>query len=190
MIEAVKIWNEPNNKSHWDPLLDPEWDLFSEMTRLAGQAIRAENPDLPLSVPPGPDNPLGAFALSLAWPSYVIHGTNKPDGVGRRVSHGCIRLYPESIETLYPMVPVGTLVTTVDQPVKVGMAGGALYLEVHPSQGEIDEVEASGAVESPAPLGVETYVRAKAGAMLDQVDWALVERTARERRGLPVRIAR
>ena len=153
-------------------------------------SLRAENPDLPLSVPPGPDNPLGAFALSLAWPSYVIHGTNKPDGVGRRVSHGCIRLYPESIETLYPMVPVGTLVTTVDQPVKVGMAGGALYLEVHPSQGEIDEVEASGAVESPAPLGVETYVRAKAGAMLDQVDWALVERTARERRGLPVRIAR
>jgi L,D-transpeptidase ErfK/SrfK len=151
-------------------------------------SVRAENPDLPESVPPGPDNPLGAFALSLGWPSYVIHGTNKPDGVGRRVSRGCIRLYPESIETLYPMVPVGTWVTTVDQPVKFGMADGALYLEVHPTQAEIDEVEAGGAVESPAPLAVETYLRAKAGKLLDRVDWPLVERTTRERRGFPVRI--
>jgi beta-xylosidase len=47
MIEAVKLWNEPNNKSHWDPNLDPEWDLFAQMTRLAGQAIRAENASLP-----------------------------------------------------------------------------------------------------------------------------------------------
>jgi beta-xylosidase len=47
VIEAVKIWNEPNNKSHWDPLLDPEWDRFAEMTRLAGQAIAAENAQLP-----------------------------------------------------------------------------------------------------------------------------------------------
>jgi len=151
-------------------------------------SLRAENPDLPESVPPGPDNPLGAFALSLGWPSYVIHGTNKPDGVGRRVSHGCIRLYPENIEALYPTVPVGTTVTTVDQPVKLGTADGVLYLEVHPVQAEVDEVEADGAVESPAPLSVETYVRAKAGGLLDRVDWPLVERTAHERRGLPVRI--
>ena len=47
MIEAVKIWNEPNNKSHWDPTLDPDWRLFAGMTRLAGQAIRAEHPTLP-----------------------------------------------------------------------------------------------------------------------------------------------
>jgi beta-xylosidase len=46
MIEAAKIWNEPNNKSHWDPNIDPEWDLFAGMTRLAGQAIAAENPHL------------------------------------------------------------------------------------------------------------------------------------------------
>lgn len=152
-------------------------------------SLRAEHPELPVSVPPGPDNPLGVFALYLEWPSYAIHGTNRPDGVGRRVSHGCIRLYPESIEALYPMVPIGTPVRTVDQPVKLGMAGGALYLEVHPAQQEIDEVEINGFVENPAPLGVETYVRAKAGALLDRVDWPLVERTARARRGVPVRIA-
>lgn len=65
-------------------------------------SIHAAELDLPKVVPPGPDNPLGNYALRLGWPSYLLHGTNKPDGVGRNVSHGCIRLYPEDIERSCP----------------------------------------------------------------------------------------
>jgi L,D-transpeptidase ErfK/SrfK len=152
--------------------------------------LRKERPDLPESIPPGPDNPLGAFAISLAWPSFVIHGTNKPDGVGRRVSHGCIRLYPENIEALYGMVPEGTPVTVVNQPIKAGWSDGALYLEVHPLQDEAEQVEADGRVADPAPLDAEAerLIRAKAGGRADAVDWTLVRRVVRERRGIPVQI--
>ena len=82
--------------------------------------MREEDPELPASVPPGPDNPLGTHAMYLGWSQYLIHGTNKPFGIGRRVSSGCMRMYPEDIVKLFPMVPVGTKVTVVDQPVKVG----------------------------------------------------------------------
>ena len=153
-------------------------------------SVRGEQPDLPEFVPPGPDNPLGAFAISLAWPNFVIHGTNKPDGVGRRVSHGCIRLYPENIEALYAMVPVGTPVTVVDQPIKAGWSGGVLYLEVHPTQEEADEVEADGLIVAPAPLDAEGVIRVKAGKRIGEVNWQVVARTVKERRGIPVRITR
>lgn len=153
-------------------------------------SLREERPELPESVPPGPDNPLGTAALSLGWPSFVIHGTNKPDGVGRRVSHGCIRLYPENIDTLFESVPVGTRVTTVDQPVKAGWSDDILYLEVHPTQDEADEIEAHGRIEDPSPLDVEQKVREKAGDLSERVDWALVKQTALARRGIPVPIAR
>ena len=151
-------------------------------------SLRKANPDLPESVPPGPDNPLGAFALSLGWQSFVIHGTNKPDGIGRRVSHGCIRLYPENIETLFELVPVGTPVAVIDEPVKIGWSDGALYLEIHPTQEEADRVEATGRVAEPAPLDIERQVRAKAGISVERIDWAVVQRIARERRGVPTRI--
>jgi L,D-transpeptidase ErfK/SrfK len=87
---------------------------------------------LPAVVPPGPDNPLGDYALRLALPGYLIHGTNKSFGVGMRVSHGCIRLLPEDIEQLFGWVKVGTPVRIVNQPVKAGWSGARLYLEVHP----------------------------------------------------------
>jgi L,D-transpeptidase ErfK/SrfK len=87
---------------------------------------------LPEVVPPGPDNPLGQFALRLARPGYLIHGTNKPYGVGMRVTHGCIRMYPEDIETLYALVRVGTPVAIVNQPIKLGWLGDVLYVEIHP----------------------------------------------------------
>ena len=86
---------------------------------------------LPAVVPPGPDNPLGAFAMRLNMPGYLIHGTNKPDGVGMRVSHGCIRLYPEDIKALFKEIPVGTPVHIVNQPILAGWLDGQVYLEVH-----------------------------------------------------------
>jgi len=86
---------------------------------------------LPAVVPPGPDNPLGLFAFRLDIPSYLIHGTNKPYGIGMRVSHGCVQLYPEDIESLYKQVPVGTPVQIINRPHLAGWRDGQLYLEVH-----------------------------------------------------------
>jgi L,D-transpeptidase ErfK/SrfK len=87
---------------------------------------------LPPMIPPGPDNPLGAFAMMLDIPGYLLHGTHRPDGIGMRVSQGCVRLYPEDIEVLVRKVPLGTLVTIIDQPYKVGVQDGRLFIEVHP----------------------------------------------------------
>jgi len=82
-------------------------------------------------MPPGPDNPLGDYWLGLSFPGYGIHGTNFPWAVGRLVTHGCIRLYPEDVETLFSMVSPKTPVEIIYQPVKVGFKRGRIYLEVH-----------------------------------------------------------
>lgn len=82
-------------------------------------------------VPPGPDNPLGDYRIRLSIDVYAIHGTNDPWTVGRLTTHGCIRLYPEDIETLYPLVEAGTPGEIVYQPVKFGQAKGRVYVEVH-----------------------------------------------------------
>ena len=98
-------------------------------------SIRAERPDLPIAIYPGPDDPLGAYALRLGWNNYLIHGTNKPDSVGRNVSHGCLHIYPEDIDKLFHEVPVGTQVRSIDQAVEAGWIDGRLYVEVHPVEG-------------------------------------------------------
>ncbi len=89
----------------------------------------AEGDILPPQVPPGPDNPLGAYAMNLGWPSYLIHGTNKPAGVGLRASHGCIRMYPEDIASIFDGIPVGTKVTVVNQPLLYRWQGDSLYVQ-------------------------------------------------------------
>lgn len=100
------------------------------------ESIREEhaamNDPLPAVVPPGPDNPLGTRALYLALAGYLIHGTNKPAGVGMRVTHGCIRLFPEDIEALFETVDPGTPVQIVNQPYKLGWGSDGLYIEAHP----------------------------------------------------------
>ncbi len=95
------------------------------------ESIREERPELPAVVPPGPDNPLGSHALRLSLGSILIHGTNRPYAVGRKASHGCLRLYPEDIPGLFSAVPNGVKVTIVRQPVKVGERGGRVFVEVH-----------------------------------------------------------
>ncbi|HEY5019527.1 MAG TPA: L,D-transpeptidase family protein, partial [Steroidobacteraceae bacterium] len=89
---------------------------------------------LPVRVPPGPDNPLGAYAMRLAagGGTYMIHGTNNPIAVGLAVTHGCIRMYPNDVAALFPMIPVGTPVRIVNEPVKVAWVDGELLLEAHP----------------------------------------------------------
>ena len=113
---------------------NPSWRPPESVRREAA----AEDESIPQLVPPGPDNPLGAFALRLALPGYLIHGTNKPYGVGMRVTHGCIRLLPEDIEELFARVTAGTPVQIVNQPVKTGWYQGVLYAEIHPPLDEDD----------------------------------------------------
>ena len=100
------------------------------------QSIREEHAaagdPLPAVVPPGPDNPMGPFKMNLAMSGYVIHGTNKSFGIGMRVSHGCFRMNNQDVTELFPQVPTGTPVTIVNQPYKLGVSDGRLYLEVHP----------------------------------------------------------
>lgn len=107
---------------------DPSWHPPESVRKEA----EAAGEDIPQVIPPGPDNPLGAYALRLGLPGYLIHGTNKPYGVGMRVTHGCVRLLPEDIEELFGRVPVGTPVQILNQPVKTGWQDGVLYVEVHP----------------------------------------------------------
>jgi L,D-transpeptidase ErfK/SrfK len=92
----------------------------------------ADGRPLPKIVPPGPDNPLGARAMRLGLPGYLIHGTNRPAGVGMRVTHGCLRMFPEDIEFLFELVAVNTQVRIVNEPVKLGWDGDELVMEVHP----------------------------------------------------------
>lgn len=100
----------------------------------------AENGDpLPKAVPPGPDNPLGAYKMRLGIPGYLIHGTNKPDGVGMRVTHGCIRMLPEDIAQFFPRVPQGTSVRLINDTLKLGWSDGVLYIQSYPGLEETRE---------------------------------------------------
>ena len=151
-------------------------------------SIRAERPELPAVVPPGPDNPLGRHAIYLGWPAYLIHGTNNPAGVGRRVSHGCIRMYPEDIARLFPQVAPGTTVRVVDQPVKLGWQDGELWIEVHPTVAQVLSIEYRQEVVPDALPPVLDMVRAAAGDELARVDLRSVYQAAKDRTGVPVRI--
>jgi L,D-transpeptidase ErfK/SrfK len=152
--------------------------------------MRAEDPNLPAVVEPGPDNPLGTHALYLGWPQYAIHGTNRPFGIGRRVSSGCIRLYPEGIKELYKMVPTGTEVQVVNQPIKAAWIDNKLYLEAHPDLEQAIKMEEIGAVVSHKLRedDLKLIIR-EAGEYEGKVDWSLVRTAIRERRGSPLVIA-
>ncbi len=153
-----------------------------------GPSALRDDPTLPRAVPPGPENRLGAFALYLGWPTYLIHGTNDPFGVGRHSSRGCIRLYPEHIEELFARVPVGTKVRVVHEPVKTGWVAGELYLEVHPEKDRALALDESGKLEREPVRDLRPIVEKAAGAELARVDWARVERVSQFSAGIPVRV--
>jgi L,D-transpeptidase ErfK/SrfK len=152
------------------------------------ESIRAEHAKqghpLPKRVPPGPENPLGAFAMRLGLPSYLIHGTNKPYGVGLRVSSGCIRMYPEDIKALFEMAPVGTPVRIVNQPYKVGVLNGKIMLEASPYLEE-DTDQFEGNLTSVVKMLVSVSREHKY-----EVDWELARRVITDRDSIPVEIGR
>lgn len=137
---------------------------------------------LPPVVPAGPDNPLGLFALRLGVPGYLIHGTNKPYGIGMRVTHGCLRLYPEDIAKLFYQVAPGLRVNFVSQPYKIGQAFGVTYLEVHhPLKEEKGRKEGA--------LGEIARLLADRGVATADVDWVAVRRELARPTGMPVAIS-
>jgi L,D-transpeptidase ErfK/SrfK len=151
-------------------------------------SIRQERPWLVRMVPPGPDNPLGDFALRLGWPGYLIHGTNKPNAIGRNVTRGCIELYPKDIERIFHEVPVGTPVRVVDEEVQSAWIDGDLYVAVYPSKEQIDQLDTDMPMTRVQPSNLRERVADAAGGRLDRVDWHTVEAAGRSRTGIPVRV--
>lgn len=134
---------------------------------------------LPAAVLPGPQNPLGEYALYLSAPSYLIHGTNKPASIGLRASNGCIRLYPESVKKLYENTPVKTAVSIVNQPYLLGQSDGVVYMEVHASTDSLD------AAEFDKVYAKLKTIEKESGRTLD---WSKVKNVLAEARGIPVPI--
>ena len=139
-------------------------------------SIRAYKPNLPKIVPAGPDNPLGTHALRLSNGMVLIHGTNRPFGIGRRVSHGCIRLYPEDIKVLFRKVKLGTMVTIIRQQVKATLADGQVLVEVHVDGDENLEQEALALLEKKG--------------LLAKVDLDALKAAVRDGSGVPTDVTR
>lgn len=160
---------------------DPVWTVPASIRK---EHAEAGDP-LPARVAAGPDNPLGAYAMRLGFPSYLIHGTNKPSGIGMRVSHGCVQLFPEDIESLFSQVPVGTRVRIVNEPRLLGWRDGNLYLEVHPAleddRRNLDALLAARLKQAAASAKGEPLPATA-------VDQTLVAATIDGSRGFPVRL--
>jgi L,D-transpeptidase ErfK/SrfK len=149
----------------------------------------AENDDpLPAVVPPGPDNPLGKYKFTLGWPEYLIHGTNKPYGVGLRSSHGCIRLYPEDIEMMYNAVPMGTSVRVVNQPFLMGWHDGQLYLQAY-TVFEDDTRNSSNAQKSTLMKMMTPRLQKLLKEAGTEIDWDAVAQVVKAPRGLAVPVS-
>jgi L,D-transpeptidase ErfK/SrfK len=172
-------WETPQGVSRiTEKIVQPAWTV-----PVSVREEHAEKGDpLPPVVPPGPDNPLGDFAMRLSLPSYLIHGTNQPYGVGIRVSHGCVRLYPEDIARLFPEVPEGTTVTIINQPYVAGWINGQLYLDAHQPLSE----DAKRWGNSLGPM--EQALAAKA-LRPDAVNWEKARQVAQEARGIPIPVS-
>lgn len=153
----------------------PTWHVPASIA----EAHRKKGDLLPAAVPPGPQNPLGEYALYLSAPSYLIHGTNKPASIGLKATNGCIRLYPEDVKELYENTQLKTPVNIVDQPYLLGQSDGVLYMEVHAAREGQDTVEFDKVYARLKSVEKET------GRSLD---WNKVKKVLAEARGIPVPI--
>lgn len=162
-------WDTPTGSYRIiEKIANPAWTVPA--------SIRAQKPELPAVVPPGPENPLGSYALRLSIGTVLIHGTDRPYGIGRRVSHGCMHLYPEDIKKLFAKVKVGTEVTIIKQQVKATIADGRVLVELHGSGTDEVYQEALELLQSKG-LG-------------PKVDLAKLKTAVRDNSGLPVDVTR
>jgi L,D-transpeptidase ErfK/SrfK len=172
-----------------------DWKTPLGLTRIVDKRVRptwyppesvrkeheADGRPLPRAVPPGPENPLGEYAMRLGIPggAYLIHGTNRPAGVGMQVTHGCIRMYPEDIAHFFQIVAVNTPVRMIDRPYKMGWRGDELFIEVHaPLEGE-QTAETRSLTNITRLLVSATHDRSVA------IDWAKAEQAFAQASGVP-----
>ncbi len=181
-------WNTPEGGTKIiSKVKDPTWTPPA--------SVRAEHKAngeiLPKVVPAGPENPLGRHMMRLGWPSYLVHGTNKPYGVGMRVSHGCIRFYPEDIEQLFEMVPVGTRVTVVNQPYVLGWHGDVLHVQAYEPL-EDDERDWEHGPKSLRKKGIKNKspVWQRIAAVEDRIDWERALQVSKDHTGIPMPVSR
>jgi L,D-transpeptidase ErfK/SrfK len=183
---------------------DPSW-YPPESVR---EEHAADGRPLPRIVPPGPDNPLGKYAMRLGLPGYLIHSTNRPAGVGMRVTHGCIRMFPEDIEYLFGQIGIDTPVRIINTPVKIGWEGDRLVMEAHPvlevampadeaaggdrvddeaAEDELIVSEVDFVVKDPLAYVIEQFV-AVTGTQAGELDWHLVEELVERADGIPTEV--
>ena len=186
---VVRTYPVSVGRMDWETPLG-SWSIISKQTDPVWRppaSIRAEaaarGETLPEVVPAGPNNPLGRHALRLSIPSYLIHGTDKPWGIGMRVTHGCLRMYPEDVEALYDEIPVGTPVRIVKQPAKTGWFMDTLYLEVHPPLEE--DVEGREHLLETAMDAIRAAVAERPARLSGR----LINQAVHEARGYPVAIS-
>lgn len=175
-------WRTPLGKTHIaDKRMNPTW--YPPASVRKEHAARGDF--LPAAVPPGKDNPLGEFAmrLAIAGGAYLIHGTNKPTGIGMDVTHGCIRMFPENIEQFFKEVPVATPVFIMDQPYKMGWLNDELYMEVHATS------EARQAAADQRLTNITRMFVAVTQQRPAQLNWQDAERVFQENIGVPVAVS-
>lgn len=141
----------------------------------------ARGDPLPKVVRPGPKNPLGDYKMRLAVGdgTYEIHGTNNPVAVGLAVTHGCIRMYPEDIAALFAMVPMGTKVWLINEPVKVAYIDGKLLMEVHPP------VDSEGQTVEPNLEVMSQRLRRALGHDTAAIHWDFARQALQAATGMP-----
>jgi L,D-transpeptidase ErfK/SrfK len=148
---------------------NPTWNIPASLQEEYGRT----------SIPPGPENPLGDYRLRLSRHDYGIHGTNRPWGIGRLVSHGCIRLYPEDIEVLFSEVAVGTPVEIIYEPIKIGFKNGRIFVEVHP--------DLYNKISDPLLYAAKLLFTYR---VWEEVNLDLLVQAIEEQRGVPIDITR
>ncbi len=168
---GVEDWPTPFGRFRvLEKEVNPTWDIPPSLREKYGGLT---------SIPPGPGNPLGRYWIRLSNTVYGIHGTNSPWGIGRLVSHGCIRLYPEDIEKLFPLVKVGTPVLILYEPVKYGFREGRIYVEVHPDiYRRIPDLVAYG-LDRAISLG-----------LMERIDLLLLLKALKEKKGVPLDVTK
>ncbi|MES2998012.1 MAG: L,D-transpeptidase family protein [Pseudomonadota bacterium] len=168
----------------WDTPLGPSWiaqKIINPIWTVPASIRKDRAKDgvyLPEKVPPGPDNPLGGYAIRLKQATYLIHGTNDYEGVGRRSSAGCIRMFPEDIESLFPKVKRLERIYIVDSPYKMGWDKNRLYLEAHvPLQGR-------SALRLTHHAAIEKMIQVNS-ARAAKIQWKTVDEVALNQNGIP-----
>ena len=211
-VAAMRIFYYPPHKKNEQPLVYTHpigigrvgWKTPEGTTKIVSRtkdpvwvvpkSVRdehAENGDkLPPTVPAGPDNPLGQYMFRLSWPSYLIHGTNKPYGVGMRSSHGCMRLYPEDIAVFFDLIPIGTKVTVVNQPYLFGRRDGILYFQAYTVMADDSRDWTKNRQRLLSrllnPRALSPHARKEISVQDDDIDWQRIGDLAHDPRAVPV----